>query len=294
MIQPKPLKALGNSGNKFLKAFVVSDAKIGKTTYLACSSLGALPGQECGLVSSPECLHVISFDEGAVDGLLHFLEKSCNRPDCTTMTVWDLSPIARTAILSDGWDMTILNNILAILQEINNRVKAKPDQTHAVIFSSFTGMGSALKFALAGKPKEGVKSAGMSQPKWDQLNSQLMTIRAEAHRDNKHVLWEGHVQKKFIIAEPGEQQSGGTEETVGVPGGEGRNWAANVGEVVRLRREAVKYQGTSIDKVYLDTRPALDFISGGRGFINALDQKEYDIAQMCKKLGKQVGGYKKP
>lgn len=293
MIKPQTLEATGNSTNKYGKIFVVSDPKIGKTTYIACSILGALPEQEFGLVSDPSCLHIISFDEDAVGGLKSFLVDACKRPDCTAVTVWDMAAICRTAILSDGWDSTILNNILAVLQDINKRVQAKPDKVHAVLFSSFTGMGIALKHALAGRAPEGAKGSGMNMAKWDTLNSQLMTIRAEAHRDNKHAIWEGHVQSKFVVSTDGSNKSNGSEETVGVPGGEGRNWAANVGEVVRLRREAIKYPNTLIDKVYLDTRPSLDFVSGGRGF-NNLAAKEYDLAKMMQKLGKNVGGYKKP
>jgi hypothetical protein len=132
----------------------------------------------------------------------------------------------------------------------------------------------------------------MSVPKWDGLNSQLQSLRALVHKDNKHVLWEGHTQEKFV--QPTEGVKPGTrEETVGVSGSEGRNWAANVKEVSKLMREAVKYPGTSIDKVYLHTRPTLDFNSGGRGYNKLLD-KEYDLALMCQKLGKRVGGYKKP
>jgi hypothetical protein len=134
----------------------------------------------------------------------------------------------------------------------------------------------------------------MNQTKWDILNSSLMTIRAEAHRANKHVFWEGHVQTKFVQADAESPQKGTTtEETVGVPGGEGRNWAINMAETSRLRREAVKYPNTLIDKVSFDTRPSADFISGGRGF-SVLLPKEYDLAVMAKKLGKKVGGYKKP
>lgn len=296
MIKPQLLSD-SEDANKFIKIFAVSDAKIGKTTYLACSALGALPEQEFGLVSDPSCLHIIGFDEGAVDGLKRFLVDACKRPDATKFPVWPMWDICRTAILGEGYDSTILNTVVAVLQEINKTVGASPTKTHAVLFSSFTGMGMALKHGISGKPKPDssgqIKSSGMNQAKWDILNAGLMTIRAEAHRNNKHVMWEGHVQKKFIMLEDGSQKSGGTEETVGVPGGEGRNWAANVGEVVRLRREAVKYPNTLIDKVYLDTRPSLDFVSGGRGF-NTLAAKEYDLAKMVQKLGKQVGGYKKP
>lgn len=290
MIQPKSLDDLDTS--KHIRLFGVSDAKIGKTTFLACSSLGALPGQEFGLVTDPTCLHILAFDEGAVEGLMEFLTDACKRPDCRKATVWPMYDICRTAILNKGgWDYSIYNTIMAVQQEIDKRCDANPNQVHVELISSFTGLGMALKQSLAGEPKAEAKGGGMSVPKWDALNGQLQSLRALVHKDNKHVLWEGHTQEKFV--QPTEGVKPGTrEETVGVPGGEGRNWAANVKEVSKLMREQVKYPGTSIDKVFLHTRPTLDFNSGGRGY-NKLSEKEYDLALMTQKLGKRVGGYKK-
>lgn len=297
MIKPTTLDEQDNPDVKYLKLFGVSDAKAGKTTTLACSALGALPLQTEGLVSSPECLHIIAFDDDAVNGLRKFLVEACKRPDCTKVTIWDMCKVAREAILGDGYDATLFNTIIAILQEIDKRAMAEPNKVFAVLFSSWTGMGMALKAGLAGKPKPNdagkIMSGGMNQNKWDVLNSELMTIRAKAHAPYKHVFWEGHIQTKFVIPTDGEKSTGATEETVGVPGGEGRNWAANVAEVTRMRREPMKYPGTLIEKVSFDTRPNADFVSGGRGF-NDLDPKEYDLAVMARKLGKRVGGYKKP
>lgn len=291
MIKPVSLDELDNS--KHLRLFGVSDAKIGKTTFLSCSTLGALPGQEKGLVTDPTCLHVLAFDEGAVEGLKKFLVDACKRPDCVKMTVWPMYDICRTAILNKGgWDYSIYNTICAVQQEIDKIADANPTKVYAELISSFTGLGEALRQSLAGEPKAESKGGGMSVPKWDGLNGQLQALRALVHKDNKHVFWEGHTQDKFV--QPTEGVKPGTrEETVGVSGREGRNWAANVKEVSKLMREQVKYPGTSIDKVFLHTRPTLDFNSGGRGF-NDLAEKEYDLAAMCGKLGKRVGGYKKP
>lgn len=291
MITPKSLDQLDDS--KHIRLFGVSDAKIGKTTHLACSSLGALPEQPCGLVSSPECLHILAFDEGAVEGLLNFLIDACKRPDCTKVTIWPMYDVCRTAILNKGgWDYSIYNTICSIQQEIDKIADANPTKVYAELISSFTGLGMALKQALAGEPTAAAKGGGMSVPKWDALNGQLQSLRALVHKDNKHVFWEGHTQEKFV--QPTEGVKPGTkEETVGVSGNEGRNWAANVKEVCKMIREPIKYSGTSIDKVFLHTRPTLDFNSGGRGF-NKLNDKEYDLAEMCRKLGKRVGGYKKP
>lgn len=290
MIQPKPLDQLDDS--KHIRLFGVSDAKIGKTTFMACSALGALPEQKEGLVTSPECLHILAFDEGAVEGLLSFLRDACKRPDCIP-TVWPMYDICRTAILNKGgWDYSIYNTICSVQQEIDKVADANPTKVYAELISSFTGMGMALKQSLAGEPKATDKGGGMSVPKWDALNGQLQSLRALVHKDNKHVFWEGHTQEKFMQPQEG-VKPGTREETVGVPGGEGRNWAANVKEVSKLMREQVKYPNTSIDKVFLHTRPTLDFNSGGRGF-NKLNDKEYDLADMCRKLGKRVGGYKKP
>ncbi len=291
MIQPKTLDALDTS--KHIRLFGVSDAKIGKTTHFACSALGALPGQEFGLVSDPTCLHILAFDEGAVEGLMDFLVNACKRPDCIKVTIWPMYDVCRTAILNKGgWDYTIYNAICSVQQEIDKICDANPTKVYAELISSFTGLGMALKQALGGEPSKDAKGAGFSIPKWDALNSQLQCLRALVHKDNKHVFWEGHTQEKFVQATEG-VKPGTKEETVGVPGGEGRNWAANVKEVCKMMREPVKYPGTSIDKVFLHTRPTLDFNSGGRGF-NNLAEKEYDLAIMCQKLGKRVGGYKKP
>lgn len=302
MITPVPLDKIDDD-NSYLKIFGVSEAKIGKTTFFACSALGALPEQKFGLISDPTCMHILGFDEGAVEGLKKFIVDACKRPDCLKMNIWPMWDICRTAILGNGYDSSIQNNILAVLSDINKRCGAAPDKVHCVLFSSFTGMGMALKHGIAGKPTPDssgqIKSSGMNQAKWDILNASLMAIRAEAHRNNKHVIWEGHVQTKYVAPDAdGTVKPGTTEETVGVPGGEGRNWGANVKEITRIVREAISYKDTNgkslgIDKVYMNTRPTGDFISGGRGF-NDLDAKEYDIALMCKKLGKRVGGYTKP
>ncbi len=297
MIKPQTLAEVGDS--QYFKLFGVSDAKAGKTTTFAASALGALPGQQYGLVSSPECLHIITFDEDAVNGLCKFLTESCKRPDCTKLTVWNMSKIAREAIQGEGYDGSMLNNILAIIQEVSKTANANPAKTYALLFSSWTGMGMALKHGIAGRPKVDatglIKSSGMNPTKWDILNADLMTIRSKAHEDNKHVFWEGHIQTKFVMPTDGEQQKQTTtEETVGVPGGEGRNWALNVSEVTRMRREAVKYPDTQIDKMAFETRPTGDFVSNGRGWSTALLPKEYDLAVMATKLGKKVGGYKKP
>ena len=69
------LSAFGNSSSDFLKMFTVAEGKVGKTTYLAASCLGALPHQtKGGLVDKPENLHIIGFDEAFVDGLLSSCE----------------------------------------------------------------------------------------------------------------------------------------------------------------------------------------------------------------------------
>ena len=75
------LVQFGNSSSDFMKMFAVAEGKVGKTTYLAASCLGALPHQTEGLVDKPENLHIIGFDEAFVDGLLRFLKESCKKPD---------------------------------------------------------------------------------------------------------------------------------------------------------------------------------------------------------------------
>lgn len=278
------LAQFGNSSSDFLKLFAVAEGKVGKTTYLAASCLGALPHQKKGLVDKPENLHILGFDEAFVDGLLKFLKDSCRRPDSyLNVSVHDLTDIIRKASVGEGWSFEVGNAVQAELTAI--RADIAKGGVHAILFSSLTGLAVGIEMGLAGAPKTGVKSAGMDMAKWGSFGHQLSHLRNIAQTDTHHTLWEGHITK--TSGKDDEDR----KETVSIAGKVGQNWGFNVEQVVRLRREMMKYPNTPVDKVYMDTRPTLDFVSGGRGFNEALQPKEYDLVEMAEKLGKKVGGF---
>lgn len=279
----------GNSSSKFLKTFAVAEGKVGKTTFIAASALGALPNQTKGLVSHPSHLHILGFDESFVDGLRDFLIKSCKvSEDYLSVDIRDLSELAKKAALDEqGWSFDLLNAVKREVGEV--RAEIAKGGVHAILVSSLTGLGAGIKSSLAGAPKDGRKSSGMDENKWDALSNQLSFIRNMLQADTHHVFWEGHITKKTKTDSDGASKE--KEETIGVQGSVGRNWGFNVAEIVRLRREAVKYPGFNVDKVFMDTRPSLDFVAGGRGFNEALAPREYDLAEFASKLGKTVGGY---
>lgn len=277
------LSSFGNSSSDFLKMLTVAEAKVGKSTYLAASCLGALPHQtEGGLVDKPENLHVLGFDEAFVDGLHDFLKKSCGKSDAyLNVSVHDMSDIVRGNGNQSDWNYTLYNAVIAEVQAI--KADVAKGGVHAIIVSSLTGLATGLLAGLSGPPITGKKGAGMDMAKWGAFSHQLSALRNAVQADTHHVFWEGHVTKTS-----GED----AKDTMSVAGKAGQNFGYNVEQVVRLRRETVKYPGTTIDKVYCDTRPSLDFMAGGRGFNEALDAKEFDLVAMARKLGKKVGGFK--
>lgn len=280
------LAAQGNSSSKFMKALVAAEGKVGKTTFLVASILGALPGQKHGLVDKPENLHILGFDEAFVDGLLKFLVDTCKRPDCATVSLYPFTSEIRRASMGGGWDMSVSAAVLKAQAEIQQEIKK--GGVHAQIYSSLTGLALGIEAGLAGAPDPNKKGAGMDQSKWGAFSHQLNHIRNTAQSDTHHTFWEGHITKTSG-AEESERK-----DTISVAGKVGQNWGFNVEQVFRLRREMAKYPNTKIDKVFMETRPTLDFVSGGRGFNESLDPKEYDLVAVAEKLGKTVGGYRAP
>ena len=278
------LAAFGNTSSDYLTGFFVAEGKVGKTTFLAASCLGALPHQKKGLVDKPENLHLIGFDEAFVDGLLRFIRESCKRgPEYANLSVHDLTGVTHKAAFGGGWDYGVYNATLSELRGIQQEVKR--GGVHATIFSSLSGLASGIKAGLAGSPDPTKKGSGMDQSKWDGMSHQLNALRNAAQDDTQHIFWEGHIMKSSAAKEEDQKDENG------IQGSAGKSWGFNVGSVVRLRREQSKYPGTNVDKVFMDTRPTLDFMSGGRGFNEVLAAREYDLVEMAEKLGKKVGGF---
>lgn len=277
----------------FLNMFAVAEPKVGKTTYLVASALGALPGQDGGLVSGPDFLHILAVDTIAVDGLCEFLVQQCKmKPEhVAQVDVLNFADDVRTAYRTDqDQDYTWFRTVNKAVESLQQDIAKKPG-VHAIIASSLTGMVETYVRAIAGAPSDGTSrksGSGMSIDRWQLLTSQLTDLRTTLARDTAHILWEGHVQKGPDPKNPNET----VQETIAIPGQTGRNWGYNTDQVVRLRREMNRYDGTKIDKVFADTKPNMSFVSGGRGFGTQLDPKEYDIAKLAAKLGRKVGGMK--
>lgn len=281
------LAAYGNNSSDFLTLFAVAEGKVGKTTFLAASCLGALPHQKKGLVDKPENLHLIGFDQSFVDGLLRFLRESCKRhPDYLNLSIHDLTDVTRKASLGSGWDYGVYNATMGELRSIQQDVKK--GGVHATIFSSLSGLAAGVKAGLAGQPDPSKKGSGMDMSKWDGMSHQLHALRNAAQDDTQHIFWEGHIMKSSGAKEEDQKDENG------IQGGAGKSWGFHTDAVVRLRREMAKYPNSTVDKVYMDTRPTLDFVSGGRGFNEAMAPREYDLVEMAEKLGKKVGGYAGP
>lgn len=267
-----------------LKVYMVAEGKIGKTTHLAASCLGALPHQKKGLVTSPKHLHIITIDSNAVGGLGAFITKVCGRPaEYLDASVYPMQDAARK--VSDSttdWDYSFFNSSVQIVSEVLSNIRKEPG-VHAVIVSSLTGWAEALIRGMAGPPNSAKKGGGMDMSKWQDYARQLTELRNKLHSDAAHVFWEGHVTR--AKTEDGKEESG-------VSGKTGANFGFNVDYVFRMRRELnVKYAGTEVEKVYVDTRPTLDFTSSGRGVTGVLGAKEYDLVEVAEKLGLKVGGY---
>mgnify|MGYP001596547606 CR=1 FL=1 len=279
------LAAFGNTSSDFMTSFVVGEGKVGKTTFLVASCLGALPHQKKGLVDKPENLHLVGFDQAFADGLLRFLKESCKRgPEYLNLSVHPLTEVTAKASSGSGWDYGVYNATMAEIRAIQADVKK--GGVHATIFSSLSGLAGGIKAGLAGSPDPSKKGSGMDQSKWDGMSHQLNALRNYAQGDdNQHIFWEGHIMKSSAAKEEDQKDENG------IQGSAGKSWGFNVDSVLRLRREQSKYPGTAVDKVFMDTRPTLDFVSGGRGFNEALAPREYDLVEMAEKLGKRVGGF---
>lgn len=280
-----PLRSEG-AKSQYMKSLVVSEGKSGKTTFLVSSILGALPGQKQGLVTTPKHLHVLAFDSNAVGGLAEFLTKICGRADeVLDVCVHNMAAaFAKAAESQADWDYGFFNAVCAEISAVKREIAATPG-VHAVLASSLTGLSEGLQRGLAGPPSASKKGGGMDMAKWQDLSRQLIEIRNKLQSDHHHIFWEGHVMK-----------TGGADpqDTMGVQGSAGKNWSFNVEQVFRLRRQTDKHPGTVIDKQYLETRPSLDFVSGGRGFTGILADKEYDLVDVAAKLGYRTGGYVAP
>lgn len=272
--------------SRFAKALYLAEGKVGKTSFLTASLLGVLPWQKSGgIVSKPEHLHILAFDSSALGGLAKFLTQTCGAPaEALKYNVYNFQDDARKVATAQGdWDFTLYNQVSTVIDEIQAKAKSG---THALLFSSLTGLCQAVQRSLQG-PFGAKKGTGMDQAKWAAFSTSIAELRSKAQLDNIHTLWEAHV---YTTPPKGKDEE--AKESLQIDGKTGQNFAYNVEQVFRIRRKfGVKSEGTNCDQVYLDTQPNMDVIANGRGFTENLNKQEADMTVAFKKLGLQIGGY---
>lgn len=271
-----------HQGSQYAKILTVSQAKTGKTVFLAASALGCLPWQkEGGIVDKPENLAILSVDAGASSGILSFLLETCQaRPEVKNITIYNLEDDLRSIATSGSdYDNTFYNTILTCLRDFE---QCTGKGVACLIPSSLTGIAEGVKRGIAGPPNSGKKSP-MDQNKWGMYDSQMSELRNRLQLDRWHTIWEGHIVKG------GEEDK---EDRLPIQGSVGKNFPYNVEHVFQIVRERNQpYEKTKCDKAYLNTQPTLTFVNGGRQVTERLNPKEPDLAAVLRKLGKTVGGW---
>jgi hypothetical protein len=280
------LKELGASSSPWCNQVYMAEAKAGKTCWLVASALGALPHQKGAVVSAPQNLHLLGFDEAFGDGLVEFITGSCKKPESfLNVTVHPMTEARRKSGTTAEWDYAFYNETMTVVDRIK-AAAAKAGGVSAVVVSSLTGLTEGLLCGLAGMPSPAKRGGGMDQSKWQDLGRQVMAVRNRLVVSGLHVFWEAHINVD-------KKQEGGQEVTVETvnagKGGEARHFGANVDFIFRLRREMAKYDGTQVDKCYVDTKPRMGTFATGRKAA-LLGEKEVDLVELLKKLGKKVHG----
>ncbi len=282
-------KQTGNTyvPSRFAKSLCVSEAKIGKTTYLASAALGCLPWQkQGGIVDKPENLAIFSLDAGAAAGISRFLAEICGAPkEALNYTIYNLeSDLRAVATSTQEYDNTFYNALVTALRDF---AQTANKGVSVCIASSLTGFAEGIKRGISGPPNTNKKSP-MDQNKWDLYGAQMSEIRNLFQKDDWHTLWEGHIIKDGAA----DESKNDGDKIAGLQGSVGKNFPYNVEQVFRIRRNfGMKFEKTKCEQVYLDTRASLSFISGGRCFSESLEEKEPDLASALNKLGKKVGGW---
>lgn len=285
------------------KGTYLSPGKVGKTCWLVASALAVLPNQmKSGvgaIVTSPEHLHVVCLDKAAFDDVIDFLKSHGAPKGIGKIRIYNMQDdVDRINDGDEDYDMSFYNSVMVTNRKIRDRV-ASVGGRHAVIMSSLTGLSTAIERGVVGPPgsagvkgKDGqVSGKGYSDPsKWGVFAHQMNKIRGAFQVDDFHMLWEAHIDvtKKFAM---NRDDDGGSKESVAVSGKTGRNWGWNTNHTFRLvRNYGDQWEGTNVDKIYMNTRPDMEFFPGGRGQ-ERLKKKEYCLSTVFKKLGLKRGGW---
>lgn len=281
------------SDSQHAKTLLTGEGKMGKTVFTIGSLLGLFPWQEEGaVVDKPSHLHVIGLDYGAITGAKSSLKKMLNAPEeAFNFRYYSLQDDYREAFQRPtDWDYTFYNQCLQALRAVEVNVAKAPSGVHAVLISSLTTLQAGLERGIAGAPAI-KKGSGMDESKWQAVYGQLNEFRNYAQVDKWHLLWEAHIDKGTGFGRGGEAET--PKETLQIRGRAGRDFANNVEQIFRIKRNfGSVVPGTRLDEMYLDTRPAMDFIAGGRGTTENLKAQEPDMTKAFRKLGLRVGNWK--
>lgn len=285
-----------------IKALAVAASKDGKTTTLIAQILGLMPNQKSGgVISSPSNLHVVITDTAALDKVKEFLVKHCGATkEALQYKVYNLEEDFNKAFsLEYDGAAFFYNTFIATIRKIHERCSAKPNEVHAVIFSSITTIARAILRGIRGGIKESEQDGrvlvkqSMSIPKWSMLQDQLNEVQSLGHMIPAHIFWEGHLGTKLDSTEKDERGKAVEYDTINIPGSVGESWAANVSHpLVMVRQKGQVHQGTKIDKTYFDTQPNLKMAGLGRGATTHLNKQEADLTELISKLGMKVGNWK--
>lgn len=293
-----PIKQTGATyrSSRFAKTLAVGPSKLGKTTALVANLLGVFPWQKYGgVITRPENLHIITCDASALSGVATFLTKYCNAPvEALNYNVYNFQDVIRETFeleadnpKNKGYDSALFASLLACRDDIEQQCK-KSGEVSAVLVSSLTGLAGGIERAMMGRPDD--RGYG-DQNKWQIFKARMFEIQNVFHRDLWHCIWEGHITK---VPKGGKNNDGEEKDSLSVSGKAGKDWAFNVEQVFRLRRELQLYEKTGINQVKFDTKPTLDFVANSRGSMELADQ-EIDLTVVYKKLGLEVGqwGFKR-
>lgn len=279
------------ASSTYAKSLAVSEAKVGKSCFLIASALGVLPWQKYGgIVDRPENLHVIALDANAMGGVRKFLESVGAPKDALKFNIYNMQEdVRRVSVADNDWDTSLYNGFMSAVKLAGQRMR-KQKGVGMLLVSSLTGIAQALERAIGGPPGE--KKQTMDMSKWSEFGRQLGEIRNIAQQDDWHCVWEGHVLRTERTGQGKEVE---VKESMQISGKSGQNFAYNVEQVFRIQRMfGETHPGSSVDKVYLNTRPNMEFIAGGRMFTENLDPKEYDPTVAFAKLGLEVGRWNAP
>lgn len=289
---------------KYEKGTYLGGGKVGKTMFIAGSVLGCMPSQRKlgAIVDKASHYHVVAVDSSAMTSVIRFLKRKLHASDeIDKINIYNMEDdVAKTADAMDAYDLGFYNSFITTVMRIREKI-AKFPGVHVLHVSGLTGVAAALERGVSGPPgSAGVKDKNgqltgkgyMDISKWQAFAQQLIQIRNICQVDTHHCIWEGHIEVTKKMAQSKSDESAGTTEKVALAGKVGKNWAFNTDHTFRIRREfGDQFEGTQVDKVYLDTAPDGEFESGGRGQ-DELKPEVYNMTKMYMDLQLEVGGWK--